>query len=136
MNDEKRFRFTKEERVTGKRRIETLFIQGCSFTAYPFRVVYLERLRCQMIPTSILITVPKKRVRSAAHRNRMKRLTREAYRLNKHLLNPLPLREDRGIDVAFIYVKEGTTDYATVEKGMRKALVTLVAQLNNGKEIC
>ncbi len=56
--------------------------------------------------------------------------------MNKHLLNPLPLREDRGIDVAFIYVKEGTTDYATVEKGMRKALVTLVAQLNNGKEIC
>lgn len=134
MNDEKRFTFTKEERVTGKRRIETLFAQGSSFMAYPFRVVYLERARYPLTLASILITVPKKRVRSAVQRNRVKRLAREAYRLNKHLLNPLMPREEWGIDIAFIYVKEGTTDYATVEKGMRKAMNTLVTQLNNGKE--
>ncbi len=56
--------------------------------------------------------------------------------MNKHLLNPLVLRENRGIDIAFIYVIEGMTDYTTVEKGMRKALNTLVAQLDKGKEIC
>ncbi|MDI9606576.1 MAG: ribonuclease P protein component [Bacteroidota bacterium] len=136
MNDEKRFTFTKEERVTGKRRIETLFVQGNSFMAYPFRVVYLERPRGAFATASILVSVPKKRVRSAVQRNRVKRLAREAYRLNKHLLNPLVLREDRRIDIAFIYVIEEMTDYTTVEKGMRKALSILVAQLDKGKEIC
>ncbi len=136
MNDEKRFTFTKEERVTGKRRIETLFVQGNSFMAYPFRVIYLERPREALATASILVSVPKKRVRLAVQRNRVKRLAREAYRMNKHLLNPLVLREDRGIDLAFIYVIEGMTDYTTVEKGMRKALNTLVAQLDKGKEIC
>jgi len=124
MNDEKRFTFTKEERVTGKRRIETLFAQGNSFMAYPFRVIYLERVPYPLTLASILITVPKKRVRSAVQRNRVKRLAREAYRLNKHILNPIALREDKGIDIAFIYVKEGIADFTIVEKGVRKALNT------------
>ena len=102
MNDEKRFTFTKEERVTGKRRIETLFAQGNSFMAYPFRVIYLERVPYPLTLASILITVPKKRVRSAVQRNRVKRLAREAYRFNKHILTPIALREDKGIDIAFI----------------------------------
>ncbi|HHU97804.1 MAG: ribonuclease P protein component [Bacteroidota bacterium] len=136
MNDEKRFTFTKEERVTGKRRIETLFAQGNSFMAYPFRVIYLERVPYPLTLASILITVPKKRVRSAVQRNRVKRLAREAYRLNKHILNPIALREDKGIDIAFIYVKEGIADFTIVEKGVRKALNTLVAQLDNGIEKC
>lgn len=136
MNDEKRFTFTKEERVTGKRRIETLFAQGNSFMAYPFRVIYLERVPYPLTLASILITVPKKRVRSAVQRNRVKRLAREAYRLNKHILNPIALREDKGIDIAFIYVIEGIADFTIVEKGVRKALNTLVAQLDNGIEKC
>lgn len=136
MNDEKRFTFTKEERVTGKRRIETLFAQGNSFMAYPFRVIYLERVLYPLTLASILITVPKKRVRSAVQRNRVKRLAREAYRLNKHILNPIALREDKGIDIAFVYVKEGIADFTIVEKGVRKALNTLVGQLDNGNEIC
>ncbi len=136
MNDEKRFTFTKEERVTGKQRIETLFVQGNSFMVYPFRVVYLKRPRGTLARASILVSVPKKKVRSAVQRNRVKRLAREAYRLNKHLLNPLALREDKGIDIAFIYVIDEMTGYTTVEKGMRKALSTLVVQLDKGKEIC
>jgi ribonuclease P protein component len=136
MNDEKHFTFAKEERVTGKRRIETLFAQGNSFMVYPFRVLYLERVRGSLAIASILISVPKKKVRSAVQRNRVKRLAREAYRLNKHLLSPAALREGRGIDIAFIYVKEEMTDYTTMEKGMRKALSTLVVKLDKGQEIC
>ncbi len=104
--------------------------------AYPFRVIYLERVPYPLTLASILITVPKKRVRSAVQRNRVKRLAREAYRLNKHILNPIALREDKGIDIAFIYVKEGIADFTIVEKGVRKALNTLVAQLDNGIEKC
>ena len=104
--------------------------------AYPFRVLYLERARGSLAIASIMISVPKKRVRSAVKRNRVKRLTREAYRLNKQLMSQIAFSEDKGIDIAFIYVKKGIADYMTVEKGMRKALSTLIVQLDNGKVVC
>ena len=104
--------------------------------AYPFRVVFLENERLFPAPVSVLISIPKKRVRSAVQRNRLKRLAREAYRLNKHLFNLSLLGENRRLDVAFIYVKDEGTDYATVEKGMRKAMRELGRQLEGGRRKC
>ena len=122
MDEEKRFRFTKKERVTGEKRIESLFERGRSFMAYPFRVVYVETILDSIIPLSVLISIPKKRIKSAVDRNRMKRLAREAYRLNKHLFFSRALKENESLDVAFINVADKICDYATVEKGIRKAL--------------
>lgn len=124
---EQRFRFTKKERITGEKRMEALFTKGSSFMSYPFRVVYLETTRGGTTPLSILISVPKKRMKSAVDRNRMKRLTREAYRLNKHPYLFDQLVENRHLDVAFICVADKPCDYAIVEKGMRKA----IRELNN-----
>jgi ribonuclease P protein component len=129
MNEEERFRLTKEERVTGERRIETLFAQGDSFMAYPFRVVYLETAHLQSMPLSVLISIPKKRLKAAVDRNRMKRLFREAYRLNKHQLIVAMLPLTGHIEVAFIYVKDELSDFVTVEKGVRKALRELSLQI-------
>ena len=134
MDDEQRFTFTKEERVTGDRRIETLFARGRSFMAYPFKVVFLEN-ECSFpvsFPISVLITVPKKRIRSAVKRNRMKRLIREAYRLNRHFFDRSLLRENVRLDIAFVYVKDDNADYPMVEKGVRKALLALGRQLESG----
>ena len=133
MNEGECFKFTKEERVTGEKRIETLFTQGRSFMAYPFRVIFLETAHPLATPLSILISIPKKRLKSAVHRNRMKRLAREAYRLNKHLIENSLLREEGHIDVAFIYVKDELSDFATVEKGLRKALGELMHYIGNVK---
>jgi ribonuclease P protein component len=133
MNEEERFRLTKEERLTGERRIETLFAKGDSFMAYPFRVVYLKTTYPQSVPLSVLVSIPKKRLKAAVDRNRMKRLFREAYRLNKHLMiaSWLPLPEH--IEVAFIYVKDELSDFVTVEKGVRKALRELTQQIRKEK---
>lgn len=135
MNDQQRFTFTKEERVTGNRRIEDLFTRGQAFMAYPFRVVFVENNRSGVSAISVLISVPKKRIRSAVKRNKIKRLTREAFRLNKHLFNPAWLRADKQVDVAFIYVKDEVADYAFLEKGIRKALQGLNLQQENGKDL-
>lgn len=129
-----RFRFTKKERVTGEKRIEALFTKGRSFMSYPFRIVYLETAQYGSMPLSILISIPKKRVKSAVDRNRMKRLGREAYRLNKHLFLPNGLAENEHLDVAFIYVADKLSDYATVEKGIRKAIKELNHRIEEKKQ--
>mgnify|MGYP000855897899 CR=1 FL=1 len=131
---EQRFRFTRKERVTGEKRIETLFAQGRSFMSYPFRVVYLETTQDGTIPMSILISVPKKRMKSAVDRNRMKRLAREAYRLNKHQFIFWKSGEERHLDVAFISVVDKPYDYAIAEKGMQKAIRELNHRIEGKKE--
>jgi ribonuclease P protein component len=55
----------------------------------------------------------------------MKRLARETYRLNKQLFPPPEPSENGHWDVAFICVADKPCDYATVEKGMRKAIKEL-----------
>lgn len=129
-----RFKFTKEERVTGEKRIEALFMRGQSFLSYPFRVVYLETAKNGTIPLSILISVPKKRIKSAVDRNRVKRLTREAYRLNKHLFLMDRFTENENLDVVFICVADKPCDYPTVEKGMLKAIRELNHRIEEKKQ--
>ncbi|MDR1742462.1 MAG: ribonuclease P protein component [Dysgonamonadaceae bacterium] len=129
-----RFTLTKEERVSGEKRIEGLFANGRSFIAYPLRVVYVVYDKCEAkTQVSIFVSVPKKRIRSAVKRNLLKRLIRETYRLNKYLLLS-GLQSGMGIDVAFVYVKDEISDFATVEKGMLKSLKEIADNRMKGEE--
>ncbi|MDD4696430.1 MAG: ribonuclease P protein component [Fermentimonas sp.] len=134
MDKEQRFYFKKEEKLTGDKRIESLFAQGKSFVAYPLRVVYLAKTSQNSVTQEILVSIPKKRIKSAVKRNRMKRLIRESFRFNKHILNDVLEVKFIHLEIAFVYVKDELTDFATVEKGMRKALSEIKNRLENGRE--
>lgn len=136
MKEGQRYTLGKEERVTGEKRIEKLFTDGQSFIAYPLRVVFIVYECEKRYPISILISIPKKRLRLAVERNRMKRLIREAYRLNKHLFDGECLQEGQALDMAFIYVKNEMAEYAAIEKGVKKALREVSLQLNREEKEC
>lgn len=73
-----------------------------------------------------LIAIPKKKLRHAVDRVRMRRRVREAYRLNRHLIpSGLPL------DIAFVYVAAEVLPYAEVLKGMTRILTRISRALNN-----
>ncbi|MDO5665030.1 MAG: ribonuclease P protein component [Bacteroidia bacterium] len=136
MVEGQRFTFKKEERVSGKKRIENLFAHGQSFLAYPFRIVFYEYECAVSEPVSILISIPKKRLKRATARNRMKRLVREAYRLNKNLLQSDLLIENHRIDLAFVYVKDELSGYDIVEKSVCKSLREISNKLKIEREKC
>ena len=118
---EERFTFDKTERLTGIKRIDALFKEGESFISYPLRVMYLIHEQSTNAGCSILVSVPKKRIKKAVHRNRIKRLIRESYRLNKQLMDSSSFHET-SIDVAFIYVKDNASEFSVIQKAMQKAL--------------
>ena len=81
--------FRKEERLCSRKLIDKLFCGGVSrsMTAFPLRAIYLlieegtEEGKVQ-----VLVSVPKKQLKLAVKRNRVKRQVREAYRRNKQIL--------------------------------------------------
>ena len=115
--------FTKKERVSGKTRIEKIFASGNAFLIYPFRVVYyVYDSNDSMTAPALLISIPKKRLKRAVQRNRMKRLAREVYRLNKSSLDVSKLSECNSVDIAVIYVADKLLPHTVIEKSLVRAL--------------
>ncbi len=79
-------KFNKAERLGGKKQLATLFKNGKAVKAYPFILLYLPASFAETVPGRVAISIPKKRVRKAVNRNRIRRQVREAYRKNKHIL--------------------------------------------------
>ncbi len=127
------FTFDKNERLSGTKRIDTLFKEGKSFISYPLRVIYLIHEQSSEAKCSILVSVPKKRIKKAVHRNRIKRLVRESYRLNRALINKLEL-DQQPIDVAFIYVKDTATNFNEIDKAIKKALNQIAVRIKKNEE--
>lgn len=116
-----RNRFPKSTRLSFKRDIDDLFDNGQSFIAYPLRIVYLSDTgdASSESDISILVSVPKKRIKHAVDRNRVKRLIRETFRLNQHTVVP---QEHMCLHVAFMYISNEIACYADIEKAMLKAI--------------
>ena len=117
--------FRKQERIVSHQLIETLFEKGDSqsLAAYPLRAVFLQTERKQgHAPIQILISVPKKRFKHAVDRNRIKRLIREAYRLNKQLLLDAPSMQGKSLDLAFIWISDELSDFCTIESRVKNLL--------------
>lgn len=131
---QKKYTFPKEEKLCSTKSIDRLFSSGESFIAYPLRVVYLieNEQEEEKQSASILVSVSKKKFKRAVKRNRVKRLIREAYRLNKvDYLHLLKLSSKRA-DIAFLYLKNELPDYTEINKAIIKAITILSGKL--GKE--
>ena len=114
--------FSKAERISAQREIDLLFSEGASFIAYPLRVIHLQKQPFSGVPCSVLISVPKKRLKHAVDRNRIKRLVRESYRLNKRSFIDFIQTQTIGFLIAFVYVGNGVASYSEIETAVQKAL--------------
>jgi len=117
--------FPKKEHLCGEIRINKLYAEGKAFIAYPYRVVYLIEKKQTDIPVQVLVSVPKKRFKSAVKRNKIKRLMREAYRLNKHFLTDICSQNACQIQIALNYVSDTEMDYKAMEVKMIDALTKI-----------
>lgn len=115
-------KFSKQERLCGEIRIGRLFAEGHAFIAYPLRVVFKSWDEKSDSPLKVLFSVPKKRLKKAVRRNRVKRLMREAYRLNKHLLQAQYAKQNRTLHIAFTYLSEEPSEYSLIEIKIKYAL--------------
>lgn len=109
--------FPKTEKLCGQRTIESLYRTGKRFTVWPLRVTYLP----SDAPTRVLVWAPKSSFRHAVERNLLRRRMREAYRLQKPVLEA----GGKSYCIAFNYADRAIQSSAAIHKAMRKALTRL-----------
>lgn len=114
--------FLKKEHLCGEIRINKLFSNGKAFIVHPLRVVYSVEQNSNDVPVKVLVSVPKKRFKRAVKRNRLKRLMREAYRLNKSILTEKCIEKNFAVQVAFNYVSDDEMDFKAIQSKMQLAL--------------
>jgi ribonuclease P protein component len=73
----------------------------------------------------VLTGVSKKRFKRAVCRNYVKRLIREAYRLNSNELKSAVLQNNKRLYIAFMYISRDLPAYKDVETGMKKTMKML-----------
>lgn len=80
------FKYPKNEKLKSKITIGLLFTEGKSVSKYPLRLVYKSGSFGKSEKVKMGVSVSKKNFKKAVDRNYFKRVLRETYRLNKHLL--------------------------------------------------
>ncbi|GHT79167.1 hypothetical protein FACS189464_3760 [Bacteroidia bacterium] len=118
----------KEERLCGKLAITALFASGKTCFQTPYKVVWTAVAEPSYpYPSRFAVTVPKRLFKHAVDRNLLKRRTREAFRLNKSLLNTA-VKEGQHIRLMLIYTSAKILPYSELDAAMKKILPHIARQ--------
>ncbi len=110
--------YSNKEKLKSKKLIDQLFSEGRSVSAYPLRMVFLKTIHDDTnLITKAGVSVSKKHFKKAVDRNRIKRLLREVYRLNKSAyFNNITTQ----YALMILYIGKDKPTYVEVEHSMNK----------------
>jgi len=119
--------YSKKEKLKSKKLIELLFVEGQSVSVYPLRLVYLKTAFSDGVNIKTGVSVSKRHFKSAIDRNRIKRLLREAYRLNKPLYF-----NNFSTQCAFmiLYIGSEKPTFEEVNKAMKQLLEKVIKKVS------
>lgn len=122
------FTFNKKEKLKSQKLIEQLFAQGQSVVAHPLRMVYIKTEFNTPVKIKAGVSVSKRHFKKAVDRNRIKRLIREAYRLQKAAYVD---NISGQYALMILYIGKDGTDFETVSKKMTVLMDKFIAATSN-----
>ena len=124
----KPFSFSRNEKLKSKAHIDHLFSEGKSITVYPLKLVFSEAIFNDGSAIKTGVSVSKRLHKKAVVRNRIKRLLREAYRLNK----PSDFNKtETGFALMILYLSKDGATFAEVDSKMKQLLKKFLEATSN-----
>ena len=115
-------KYTKNEKLKSKKDIEHLFKKGKSVNAFPIRAIHVKKAEPKGILINTGVTVSKKNIKLAVHRNLIKRRIREAYRLNNSELKQHLKNTELEVNIMFIYSAKEILPFSSIEEKVKVLL--------------
>ena len=109
--------FSNKEKLKSNKLIEQLFTEGNSITIHPWYAIYIATTFDSDIKIKTGVSVSKRNFKKAVDRNRIKRLLREVYRLQKPIyFNNITTQ----YAFMFLYIGTDKPDFGGLETKMRQ----------------
>jgi len=125
-----KFTFNKKERLKSQKLIEKLFDEGKSITVFPLRMLYLKTDHDDGSTIKTSVSVSKRNFKKAVQRNRIKRLLREAYRLNKpEYFNNITT----SYALMILYIGKDATDFDSINAKLKLLLSSFLEKISKDK---
>lgn len=124
--------YNKTDKLKQKQVIDALFRSGLSVNAYPLRLVFSTQSVYNNGEFKIAVSVSKRFFKKAVDRNKIKRLLRESYRLQRPeiVMQIQPFCKE-GLTGMIIYTGDQIPNFSTIESSMNKLWLKLEAKLKN-----
>jgi|TARA_B110000240_G_scaffold94231_1_gene106863 ribonuclease P protein component len=118
----------KQERLKSKKLIEKLYTEGNSVKTFPLRMMFVQTAHTSDFPCQVGVSVAKRNFKKAPDRNRLKRLMRETYRLQKEIVyNNL----EQPYVFMISYIGREEIKYEELYPKMEKLLTLFVEKVKN-----
>jgi len=124
------FSYSKEEKLKGWKLVQELFSKGKTFTVYPVKVFYMQPDVKLNNAVKVGVGTSARHFKKAVDRNRIKRLLREIYRIEKIPLHDYLKSSGKQAVIFFLYVDKSMPEYSELKTKMHLALHKLIKQLN------
>lgn len=126
-----RYTLGKDERLKSRKAIDLLFKEGKSFSMFPFRVVYQKSAGvAEAKPLQAAFSVSKRYFKKSVSRNRIKRLMREAYRLQKNELQNSLQQHNQQMIVFLMYTGNELPEHQLVVEKIAAVIKRLQKIMN------
>ena len=108
-------RFPRSEKLKSRKDLTELFEGGRSYTFYPVKVLYKFSVPAIEPTCQAAFTVSKRNFKRSVDRNRIKRLMREAYRLNKELFYQKLKTSGGSCRLTFIFLDRKLPEFSQIQ---------------------
>lgn len=124
------FTYNKNEKLKSRKLIEALFKNGKSLSAAPLKIIYMQPAEALDFPIKAGVSVSSKNFKKAVQRNRIKRLMREAYRLNKLPLHEVVLKNNKQLALFILYTGKTLPEFILLQQKMIALVDILIKTLD------